>query len=163
MWRSIGEQAKSLCPGSIFQAWPCIEVQDFVCMAIGNVLSGDSYHSCLSEVGALFACGERCLKFSGEICSLLTFSRLEITWLLTKETDQGNGCNGAKVATGCTSFTGLSKYTNMYPRVTLGLNGFELQASHLTFLSAKWYLFTAKPWHECINVMHWIAKRLENT
>lgn len=36
-------------------------------MVIGNVLSGDSYHSRLSEAGTLVACGEGCLKFSGEV------------------------------------------------------------------------------------------------
>lgn len=77
MWRFLGEQAKSLCPGSVFQARPCIEVPDFGCMAIGNVLSGDSYLCALSEVGALLVCGERCLKFSGEIRHRLTLSRLE--------------------------------------------------------------------------------------
>lgn len=51
----------------------------FGCMVIGNVLPGDSYHSCLSETGTLMACGDGCLKFSGEVCCWLRICRSEIT------------------------------------------------------------------------------------
>lgn len=51
----------------------------FGCMVIGNVLPGDSYHSCLSETGTLMACGDGCLKFSGEVCCWLRLRRSEIT------------------------------------------------------------------------------------
>ncbi|KAA8584119.1 hypothetical protein FQN60_015327 [Etheostoma spectabile] len=43
----------------------------FGCLVIGNVLLGDSYHSCLSETGTLTACEDGCLKFSGEVCCWL--------------------------------------------------------------------------------------------
>lgn len=133
-WRFRGEQAKSLCLGSIFQAWPCIVVQDFGCMVIGNVLSGDSYHSCLSEAGTLVACGEGCLKFSGEHWGRLTLCRLEITsetglipgrqitvavaegprWLL----DVFHSQTEVNILT-CTQ------------EMRKQLNGYELQASHI--------------------------------
>lgn len=47
----------------------------FGCLVIGNVLPGDSYHSCLSETGTLMACGDGCLKFSGEVCCWLRLVR----------------------------------------------------------------------------------------
>lgn len=50
----------------------------FGCLVIGNVLPGDSYHSCLSETGTLMACGDGCLKFSGEVCCWLRLCRSEI-------------------------------------------------------------------------------------
>ena len=47
----------------------------FGCLVIGNVLPGDSYHSCLSETGTLMACGDGCLKFSGAVCCWLRLLR----------------------------------------------------------------------------------------
>lgn len=63
----------------VFREWPCIVLPDFGRMVIGNVLPGDSYHSCLSETGTLMACGDGCLKFSGEGYGWLRLCRPEVT------------------------------------------------------------------------------------
>lgn len=73
------EQHESIQRGFFLQAWPCIVLQDFGCTVIGNVLPDNSYHSCLSETGTLMACGDGCLKFSGEVCCWLRLCRPEIT------------------------------------------------------------------------------------
>lgn len=66
----------------------------FGCLVIGNVLPGDSYHSCLSETGTLMACGDGCLKFSGAVCCWLRLLRSEIMsatgHVLRKQ--EGRGC-----------------------------------------------------------------------
>ncbi|KAK5876293.1 hypothetical protein CesoFtcFv8_025660 [Champsocephalus esox] len=43
----------------------------FDCMVMGNVLSGDSYPSCLSQSRTLIVCGDGCLIFSGDVCCRL--------------------------------------------------------------------------------------------
>lgn len=78
---SLPERMNSMSPSkeAFLQAWPCIVLQDFGCTVIGNVLPDNSYHSCLSETGTLMACGDGCLKFSGEACCWLRLCRPEIT------------------------------------------------------------------------------------
>lgn len=76
-------------------------------MVIGNVLPGDSYHSCLSETGTLMACGDGCLKFSGEVCGWLRLCRPEITSATgcVPEDRSQDGCGGTYLATVGISFT----------------------------------------------------------